>query len=182
LTHYLKLVILIPLLAALATGFLGGLLVLVLAAWRGWPWVYGYIAGVGITFISWLGWSKRFAELIEYTLAPDLHQDKISTDQAPQTINLRIHENKGEYQDGTFLDRLPVRDDELASLANHVISGQSLTTSAVTGMGFDRRTWESLRDRFISAGLLSWRGGTRVHGCEVTSKGLAVFRQMVDRP
>lgn len=179
----LRLAIIIPLCASIATGLFSGLLVLTLAVWRGWPVVYAFIVAAALAFISWLSWSSRFAYLIEYKLARDLHQVQAQQTAIPPTVNLHINrEDEGGYIEGAFLDRLPVGADTLATLADQVISGQPLTTSSMISNGLDRRTWEILRDRFVSAGLLAWRGGSRFHGCYVTGKGLAVFRRMASRP
>jgi len=175
----LRLAVIIPLAAALVTGALCGLLVLALCFWRGWPSIWAAIGGAGAALLSWLGWSARFADLVEYRLAPPRPRPVPIREAEPQTINLHIHrEDEGGYTEGAFLDRLPVSENSLADLANLVVSGQSLTTSAMTASGLDRPTWEALRDRFISAGLLAWRSGSRVHGCEVTSRGLVIFRRL----
>lgn len=177
----LRLTILIPATAALVTGVLFGLLVLALAAWLDWPVIWAAIAGAGAGLLAWLGWSARMAAILEYQLAPGLPktQAALTQDAGPKTINLHIHrEDEGGVIEGAFLDRLPVSNAGLANLANLVISGQSLTTSAMTASGLDRPTWEALRDRFISAGLLAWRSGNRQFGVEITHRGMIVFRQL----
>jgi hypothetical protein len=163
-------------LAALVTGCFVYVLALALASVCGWPVGYAWIAGAGAALFSWLVWSSRAADILEHLTGSQ--RRKPPQDTSPKEINLRIHEERGEYLEGTFLDSLPVSDNGLATLADLVVSGQSLTTSAMTGSGLDRRTWEALRDRFISAGLLTWRSGSRVHGCEVTSRGMVVFKRL----
>jgi len=176
----LELTVIIPCLAALVTGALSGALVLALAAWRGWAPVYALVAGSLAALLSWLVWSARFAALLEYQIAPDRQLDQ-STQKDSPTVNLRIHrEDEGGYLEGTFLDRLPVGDRALSNLARQVVAGQSLTTTAMTGSGLSRTQWEVLRDRFVSAGLLSWRSGNRAHGCEVTARGMLIFRRLAD--
>lgn len=174
-----RLAIIIPAAAALITGALVGALTLALAAWQGWPMLYGLLAAAVTALLSWLAWSARYAEIIEHRIAPDLHKAQPQPDKTPKEINLRIHEVKGEYLEGAYLHRLPVSEQALAALANQVISGQSLTTSQITGSGLlSRPDWEGLRDRFISAGLLTWRGGNRQYGVEITQRGRAVFQRL----
>jgi hypothetical protein len=173
--------VIIPLAAALITGAFCLLLVLTLGAWFDWPAAWAGIAGAGAAFLTWCGWSARMAHVLEYRLAPDLPKTQAAPGQAaPRTINLHIHsEDENGYPEGAFLDRLPISDSRLAELATLAISGRSLTTSQITAGGvLDRPTWEVLRDRFISAGLLAWRSGSRTHGCEVTGRGLVVFRRL----
>jgi len=172
--------VIIPLAAALVTGAFCGLFAFALCAWQAWPASWAAIASAGSALLSWLAWSARFAQILEYQLAPGLPKIQATPTQAdPQTVNLHIHsEDAGGYIEGAFLDQLPVSESSLATLANLVVSGQSLTTSAMTNSGLDRPTWEALRDRFISAGLLAWRSGNRLHGCEVTGRGLVIFRRL----
>lgn len=179
----LRRTVIIPLAAVVITGALTGFLLLALCAWQSWPAIWAAIAGAAAALLSWYGWSARFAQILEYQLAPGLPKSQPVPIQAKaQTVNLHIHrEDEGGYLEGAFLDRLPVSDAGLASLANLVVSGQSLTTSQITASGLlDRPTWEALRDRFISAGLLAWRAGSRAHGCEVTNRGLVIFRRLAD--
>jgi hypothetical protein len=178
----LRLAVIIPLAVALVTGCLVGLVVLTLAAWRGWPSVYGFIAAAGSALVSWLAWSARFAELVEYRMAPSKPKAALRHDGGPQTVNLHIHDDTNGYPSGSFLDRLPVSDAGLADLADLIISGRSLTTSAMTRPGgpLDRPTWEALRDRLVSAGLLAWRGVNRQFGVEVTHRGMIVFSRLAE--
>jgi hypothetical protein len=172
------------LLAALVTGSLAGLAVLTLATLRGWPSGYALIAAAGAALVSWLFGSARFAALVEYAIAPDKPKPAPFRDTGPQTVNLHIHktEDDGNVIEGEFLDYLPVSGEGLARLAELVVSGASLTTSAITAGGLPRATWENLRDRLVSAGLLAWRGGARAHGCVVTGRGLVVFRRLAGSP
>ena len=178
----LRMAVIMPLAAAIVTGCLFGLLVCALGAWRGWPALYGFIAAAAAAFITWLGWSARVASLVEYTIVPDKPKATPTQDTGPQTINLHVHreDESGNVIEGAFVDSLPISGEGLARLAELVISGQSLTTSAMTATGISRAAWESLRDRFIRAGLLEWRGGTRVHGVECTVRGLTIFRRLAD--
>lgn len=179
----LRRTVIIPLAAAVITGALAGLLLLALCVWQNWPVIWVAIGAAALALLSWYGWSARFAQILEYQLAPGLPKAQPAPSQAKaQTVNLHIHqEDEGGYLEGAFLDRLPVSDAGLAALANLVISGQSLTTSQITASGLlDRPTWEVLRDRFISAGLLAWRSGSRAHGCEVTGRGMTIFRRLAD--
>lgn len=162
-------------LAAVTTGGFVWLLALALARVCGWPAEYALIAGAGAALLSWLAWSSRAADILERLTGADRRKPQQTR---PKEINLRIHEEKGDYLEGTFLNRLPVGAETLFDLANQVINGQSLTTSAMTGNGIDRATWETLRDRLIASGLLAWRGGNRSQGVEVTARGMAVFRRM----
>jgi hypothetical protein len=179
---FLRLAVVIPLAAASITGVFVLALALALAAWRGWPSVYAFIAAGAAALLSWLIWYARFAEVVAHRIAPDLHpaQPQPPQDMTPKEINLRIHEERGEFLQGTFLDRLPVGADTLAALATQAISGQSLTTSAVTAGGISRANWELLRDRFINAGLLQWRGGNRQYGVETTPRGRVVFSRLAN--
>jgi hypothetical protein len=179
----LRRTVLIPLAAALITGILVAVLALSLGTWLSWPPIWAGIAGAGAALMAWLAWSARFANILQHQLAPDLEEAAVVAPgpMGPQTITLRIdQENEGGYVEGAFLDRLPVSDIELARLAERVVAGGSLTTSAMAGPGrsMDRPTWEILRDRFITAGLLRWRGATRAHGCEVTLRGMKVFQRL----
>ena len=165
-------------LAALVTGCFVLLLALALARVCGWPVSYAYIAAAGAALFSWLAWSARVADILEH-LTGAARKPPQDTSPKNATVNLRIHEERGEYLEGTFLNRLPGGENVLTALANLVISGRSLTTSQVCASGLlGRADWEELRDRFVFAGLLKWRGGNRAHGCEVTPRGLAVFRRM----
>jgi hypothetical protein len=178
----LRLAVIIPLAAALVTGSLVGLVMLTLAAWQRWPSVYAYIAAAGSALVSWLAWSARFVELVEYRLAPSRPKAALSQDPGAQTVNLHIHDDTDGYPSGSFLDRLPVSDAGLTDLANLIISGRSLTTSAMTRPGgpLDRPTWEALRDRLVNAGLLAWRSGIRQYGVEVTHRGMIVFSRLAE--
>jgi hypothetical protein len=123
------------------------------------------------------------AAILEYRLAPGLPKAQAlgSLADGPQTVNVHIHrEDEGGYIEGAFLDRLPVSESSLANLANLVISGQSLTTARMVGSGISRTNWEILRDRLVSSGLLSWRGGGREHGVEPTNRGMRVFEKLAD--
>lgn len=169
----LRLAIIIPLLAAVITGALVLALALAVAAWQRWPGMYALIGAAGAALLSWFAWAGRMAQILEYRLAPGLPKP---TQAKEQTLNLRIH----EAQSGVFLD-LPVNEQALAALAGMVLSGQSLTTSQVCASGFlTRASWEGLRDRFVSAGLLSWRGGARQWGVEITPRGWAIFKRLAD--
>ncbi len=172
--------VIIPTCAALVTGALVGLLVLALAAWLRWPAAWAGIAGAGAALLSWFAWSGRMVAILEHRIAPGLASAARMTAN-PQTVDLRIHEERGAYLEGTFLDRLPVNEQTLAALAGMVLAGGSLTTSQITASGLlSRPTWEALRDRFISAGLLSWRSGNRQYGVIITPRGWAVFRRLAD--
>jgi len=174
----------IPALAGLVTGAFVASFALALCAWFGKPAAWAAIAGAGAGLLAWLGWSARMAAILEYRLAPGQPRIQATPTQAdPQTVNLHIHsEDAGGYIEGAFVDGLPISSAGLATLANLVVSGQSLTTSAMTNSGLDRPTWEALRDRFINAGLLAWRSGNRLHGCEVTGRGLVIFRRLATPP
>jgi len=171
-------ILLLEFLVTLAAGVTGGfvlLLALALARVCGWPTSYAYIAAAGAALFSWLAWSSRAADILEHLTGA---ARKPPTTPKNATVDLRIHEERGEYLVGTFLDRLPVSDDGLAALAGMVLSGQSLTTSVMTAGGLSRANWELLRDRFISAGLMQWRGGNRNFGVEITGRGMRVFSRL----
>jgi len=176
----LRRTVFIPLGLAMATGGLCGLLLLALAAWRGWPVAWAAIGSAAAALLSWLAWSARFASALEYKIAPGLPKihTALTHEAGAQTVNLHIHKlDPDGYNEGVFLDRLPVSASSLAALANRAITGQSLTTAAMSEI-LDRPSWEALRDRFISAGLLTWRAGSRAHGCEVTARGVTIFRRL----
>lgn len=167
-------------LAALVTGTFVLLLALALARVVRWPVSYALIAGAASTLFSWLVWSSRAANILEHMHIPERRKPP-TQDLTPKhaTVDLRIHaERPGGYLEGTFLDRLPVAESALVELARRALEGQSLTTSQMTAGGLSRADWETLRDRLIGAGLLSWRFGSRAHGCQTTSKGRAVFSRM----
>lgn len=185
----LRRIVFVPLAAAAITGALSGLFVLIICAWRGWPAVWAALAAPAVALYAWLAWSAKVTRILEYRLAPGLPRIQAASPARAmtqtamdQTVDLRIHrEDEGGYLQGTFLYHLPGGEKALAALANLVISGQSLTTSQVCASGLlGRADWEQLRDRFVFAGLLRWRGGNRAHGCEVTGRGLAVFRRLAD--
>jgi hypothetical protein len=167
-------------LAAVLTGGLVLLLGLALASVTGWPVSYALIAAAAAALFAWIVWSSRAAEILEHLSGADQRKPtRPAKDKAPKEINLRIHaETPGGFLEGVFLDRLPICEANLVELAHLVVNGQSLTTSAMTGSGISRATWEILRDRLLSAGLLAWRPGSRSQGCQVTSRGMAVFRRM----
>jgi hypothetical protein len=172
--------ILIPAAAALITGALAGCLCLALGALASWPLAWSAIVAAGSALASWFGWSARFARIVEYRLAPGLPQLPPAPMMDPRTLNLHIHrEDEAGIVEGAFLDRLPVNEQGLAALAGLVLSGGSLTTSQITAGGLmTRSAWEALRDRFVSAGLLQWRGGNRQFGVELTARGWSVFRRL----
>lgn len=162
--------------AALITGVLTLALALALCAVTGWPVVYAFIAGAGAALFTWLVLLNRTADALEAVNhirkpPPPPH------DPTPKnaTVNLRIHEGD-EYLTGQFLD-IPVSQSVLAALAGHALRGDTLSTSAITGYGISRRTWEAVRDKFVRAGLLAWRGDRR-GGVVVTSRGQRVFERL----
>lgn len=169
----------------LAAGLVSGLFVLVFAAalcaWRGWPGIWAAIAGAGAALASWFAWSGRMAAILEHRAG--LAKVPIQTAKT-QTVDLHIHEtDAGGYASGAFLDGLRANEQTLGALAGMVLSGGSLTTSQVCASGLlTRASWEALRDRFIAAGLLSWRGGNRAHGCELTPRGWRVFARLAPPP
>jgi len=127
--------------------------------------------------LAWLGWSARLGAALEYRIAPGLAKPAPMAAKN-QTLDLRIHEEKGEYLEGRFM-HLPVSESALAALAGMVLAGGSLTTSQVCASGLlNRAHWESLRDRFVAAGLLEWRGGNRQYGVTCTSRGMSVFKRL----
>jgi len=177
----IRLAIAIPAAAALVTGALVFVLVCALAAWRGWPVVYAPITAAAAALVSWLVWSARFANLVEYRLAPN--RPKAVPDITPGTVNLHIHrvDDTGNVIEGAFVDDLPISGDRLSRLAALVVNGASLTTSGMMAGGLTRSQWENVRDRLLKAGLLEWRG-SRSHGCEPTERGMRVFSKLADIP
>jgi hypothetical protein len=174
--------VVIPFLQSVITAVIvGGLGWLVCYLTR-WPWQAAAILALVVLLGSWLSRVMWWSRLTARALTGEAEAfEPAELQPEPQTINLHIsQETEGGYLEGAFLDRLPVDDDTLAELASDVINGRSLTTASITRPGgpLDRASWELLRDRFISAGLLAWRSGSRAHGCEVTSKGLAVFKRL----
>ena len=166
-------------LAAAVTGVFVLLLALALARVCGWPNAYAFIAAAGAALFSWLAWSSRAADIIERVNAPAPRKPLPPPhDPTPKnaTVNLRIHEGD-EFLSGQFLD-IPVSQSVLAALAGHALRGDTLSTSAITGYGISRRTWEATRDKFVRAGLLTWRDGNRQAGVVVTSRGQRVFERL----
>jgi hypothetical protein len=172
--------VLVPGLQALITAVLVGGLALVVCSLLRWPWQLAAVLTLSVLLARWLSLSGWWSDLVARILAPDLviEPERIPPGE-PQTINIHLsRETEGGYLEGAFIEA-PVTDDELRLLAGGVIEGRSLTTSQ-WAYQIGRARWELLRDKFIAAGLLRWRSGNRLNGCEVTGRGLAVFRRLAD--
>ena len=179
--------VLIPFLQAGVTGLLCGGLAWMLCALIGWPVMLAAILGGGATLTQWLLHVARYQltaarktgeleTITSYTLP--------AASEPPATIDLHLtQEDTGGYMSGEFLDRLPVSDTDLATLAALALSGRSLTTAAMSKPAgpFERAAWEVLRDRFIQAELLAWRGNNRKNGLEMTGKGKVVFGRLAGK-
>src|SRR3972149_8336418 len=146
---YIRLAVFIPLLVALVTGSFAGFVVLAMATLRGWPVAYALVTAAGAALASWLFGSARFAALVESAIAPDRPKPAPFRDPGPQTGNLHIHKRDDDDNiiDGEFVDNLPLSAEGLQRLAELVVSGASLTTSAITACGVSPPTLGKLHHR-----------------------------------
>lgn len=143
------------------------------------PWLAGLTAGVTIAAIAFRQLSERAHGMIERITGADLMPVDYSAPppepEPAQTIRLLVDQNEGQEVD--YLD-LGARPDQLLTLAQALVRGESLGINRWAGNGFTRGQIEAIRAEMEKRGLAR-KENPNAHNSPMvlTGKGRAAMRQ-----
>ena len=166
---------LLPLAQSVVTGVLVGGLFAAIAQYAGWQQpalvglALGALAGAGWWLSSITAWRRSTYP------QPANEQMQPLRPEPPPSIRVEV-----ARENGLDLIDLPVREDQIITLAQGVLSGGSLSEASWTGTGapFTRAEFAALRNELIRRGLATWNNPhTPARGFALTAPGRAVMRR-----
>ena len=163
-----------PLLQALLTGLAGGAVAVILAVWKGWPWVTPIVAAVIAAALSW--WllllnTRGLLKTVETVINKDLDGDG-AIGFTVEVTDLTDGRKQIRYC------RFPAKPEQVERFAMAALNGQ-LTVHG--NHRLTRGVFESLRDEAVARGLCAWKNPeAHVRGVELTQVGKHVFKRLLD--
>jgi len=163
--------VVIPLLIALITGLLVGVLALAVGYLMRWERFLelAAISGLIISLLTWRAVLRLSGALPEADLS-DVGNP------TPERVRLQLDHQDGRGAD--WLD-LPIDTNRMIAISERVLDGGSFSHASLAGQGkpLSRNEYEVLRDVFLSRGLVRWiNPGAHAQGLRLTGKGRAVAR------
>lgn len=173
----------LPLIQAIISGLVAGLLTYALAMLTGqgragvWALTVGALTAAALWFASLRSWRMIVYRLEEYT-QHDLDGNRTIGDpgEPPEPIRIEVSQNDGAHVD--FVE-LPASQEQIVSLAVGLLNGATLSEAAWSGAGniFTRAEFSQLRNELIKRGLAAWNNPrTPARGATLTPGGQAAMR------
>jgi len=167
----------VPLLQALVTASVAGLLATLGVALRGWHWTTPVVVAVVTFALAW--WfllldHRKLLRRVETLVGADLDGDG----QIGNEFRIEITEKLSDGRTRMKFCEFPGRPRDVQRFALAALNGQ-LTVHG--NHRLSRRTFEQLRDEALARGLLAWvNPEARNQGVELTRVGRRVFERMLD--
>jgi len=162
-----------PLAQAVITGLAVGAVTVILAVWKGWPWVTPIVAAVIAAALSW--WllllnTRGLLKTVETVINRDLDGDG----RIGFTVEVTdLTDGKKQVRYCHF----PARPDQVVAFAAAMLNGQ---TTIYGNHGLSRRVFSRLRDEAIARGLCTWVDPqAHTQGMELTRAGEHVFERLL---
>lgn len=184
--------VMVPLLVAVVTGFLAGLVVLVITLW--WrnkdAWLWGLTVWLLVMLVMWglMLWRWFGLTSLETLTGLDLNRDGVIGKPGPKVaprvvqVNLRTLQNNGHLSNVEML-RFPGEPEAMVMLATALLGGASMAERVWSGDGklFSKESYREIVKIMDANKLIELKNEKDVRqGRRLTDKGVQVMEQIRD--
>jgi hypothetical protein len=180
--------LLIPILQSCMSGTLAGALGGSAATVYGWddPAAWAVLGGIVTALLTWIIYRGEWRHALNVVLGVTQPDETQPTVEYPQVTRIEVisQDPQGAFMAGVWCD-IDLPPEQVSQAARRVRDTGSFSHATLAGPGrpLTRSEYETLRDAFISRGLVTWiNPGAHAQGLTLTAAGRAAVRRLAETP